>query len=45
MLVSHSGSDLCAAVPFLVELVVKIIIIVLVRFCLSVVSGRIHYVG
>ena len=45
MLVSHSGSDLCAAVPFLVELVVKIIIIVLVRFRLSVVSGRIHYVG
>jgi len=45
VLVSHSGSDLCAAVPFLVELVVKIIIIVLVRFRLNVVSGRIHYVG
>ena len=45
MFISHSGSDLCATVPFLVELVVEIIIVVLVRFRLDVVSGRIHYVG
>ena len=38
MFISHSGSDLCAAVPFLVELVVEIIIVVLVRFRLDVVS-------
>lgn len=44
VLVSHSGSNLYVAVPFLVELVVRIIIIALVRFRLSVVPGRIRYV-
>ena len=34
VLVSHSGSDLCTAVPFLVELVVEIIIVAFVRFSL-----------
>ena len=33
MFVSQTRGDLCAAVPFLVELIVQIIVVILVRPC------------